>query len=282
MKRHKSGDRSATRGFQKRPDGRPQSNPSRMPSEALRPRSDDGTVAIYGMHAVKAALVNPRRRIKSLIVTENAEARLADTLPGRKVQTERVSPRDLERMLGSEAVHQGVLAHCEPLPETTLEDISARVAPHHPLVVLDQVTDPHNVGAILRSAAVFGAAGLVMTRRHSPPLSGALAKTASGALELVPIALVGNLARALEEMGELDIHRVGLDGEAETNLESAPFESRLALVLGSEGKGLRRLTREHCDRLSRIGARGALASLNVSNAAAVALYAAGRGARERD
>jgi 23S rRNA (guanosine2251-2'-O)-methyltransferase len=189
----------------------------------------------------------------------------------------RASPRDLDRLLGAEAVHQGALAEVEPLAEPSLSElIAAAEAKASPLVVLDQVTDPHNVGAILRSAAVMGAAGLVMTARHSPPLAGGLAKAASGALELVPITLVGNLARALGEMGEAGVRRIGLDGEAQVAIEDEPFQPPAALVLGAEGKGLRRLTRELCDALVRIGGSGPLASLNVSNAAAVALYAASR------
>lgn len=232
---------------------------------------------IWGLHAVEAALANERRSVIRLHVTENAERRLASRIAARALKAHRSSPRDLERVLGTDAVHQGALAEVEPLAEPELGDLIAVAADTaQPLVVLDQVTDPHNVGAILRSAAVLGAAGLVMTARHSPPLAGALAKAASGALELVPVALVGNLARALGEMGEAGVWRIGLDGDSAATIETTAFPAPTALVLGAEGKGLRRLTRDLCDVLVRVGGSGPLASLNVSNAAAVALYAASR------
>ncbi len=227
------------------------------------------TIRLYGVHAVEAALRNPARKILRLALTENAERRLGAALSERAPAIERTSPRELDRVLGSDAVHQGVLLETESLPEPELADIAARDGP---LIVLDQVTDPHNVGAVLRSAAVFGASGLVLHRRHGPPLDGALAKAASGALELIPIVLVQNLARALAELKAQDRAILGLDGEAETAIEDAPLTAPLALVLGAEGKGLRQLTRETCDSLCRIGHAGPLASLNVSNAAAVALH----------
>jgi len=161
----------------------------------------------------------------------------------------------------------------ELLPEPEWSDL-ANSANGRPLIVLDQVTDPHNVGAILRSSAVFGASGLVMTRRHSPPLNGVLAKSASGALELVPVALVANLSRALDELKSAGFTIVGLDGDAEQSIEDIDWSHPTALVMGSEGKGLRELTRKTCDSLARVTTDGPVASLNVSNAAAVALHTA--------
>lgn len=234
----------------------------------------DDTVRLYGVHAVEAALLNPKRIVRRLVMTENAQARLAAALAGRKLAPERALPRDLDRILGADTVHQGVLMETEPLPEPELSELAAPAGAAGPLVILDHVTDPHNVGAILRTCAVFGARGLVMTRRHSPPLDGTLAKSASGALELVPVAPVQNLARAMAELKELGFLVLGLAGEAEALLEEEPFQGNVALVLGAEGKGLRELTRTTCDRLCRIATDGAIASLNVSNAAAIALHLA--------
>jgi 23S rRNA (guanosine2251-2'-O)-methyltransferase len=242
--------------------------PQRHGSEA-----EHGEGLIFGIHAVEAALANPKRSIAKLFLTENAERRLQEALSARHLAHERMMPRDLDRRLGPDTVHQGALAEVHPLPEPTLEEL-ASIGGRRPIIVLDQVTDPHNVGAILRSAAVFGAAGLVMTRRHSPPLGGALAKSASGALEHVPVALVQNLARSLAELQELDVILIGLDGDATDRLETLDWPERTALVLGAEGKGLRQLTRDTCDRLCRIATDGPIASINVSNAAAVALHLA--------
>jgi 23S rRNA (guanosine2251-2'-O)-methyltransferase len=231
----------------------------------------DGLVQIYGVHAVEAVLANARRTVRRLYLTDNAEHRLQAALAARQLAHERVLPRDLDRRLGPDTVHQGALAEVEPLPEPSLAALADGAA-GRPLLVLDHVTDPHNVGAILRSAAVFGAGGLIMTRRHSPPLDGALAKSASGALEHVPVGLVQNLARTIAELKELGFAVIGLDGEAPERLEEAAWGERAALVLGAEGKGLRQLTRESCDRLVRIATDGPFASLNVSNAAAIALH----------
>lgn len=235
---------------------------------------DDGPVRLFGIHAVEAALANPARHVKRLVMTDNAGRRLADVLARRPIAHEAVSPRDLDRLLGADTVHQGVMLEVDPLPEPSLDDLVESAMRTGPLVVLDQVTDPHNVGAVLRSAAVFGASGLVMTRRHSPPPNGTLAKSASGALELVPILMVQNLARTLDELKQRGVMLIGLDGSGDVLLDDAPLERPCALILGAEGKGLRQLTRQTCDTLARIDTAGPLASLNVSNAAAVALHLA--------
>lgn len=246
------------------------------PPNRVRPghkAADSGQVLIFGIHAVEAALTNPRRVITKLHLTDNAERRLGEALTNRQLAHERVLPRDLDRRLGPDTVHQGALVEVEPLPEPSLAELVERSA-GRPLIVLDQVTDPHNVGAILRSGAAFGTGGLVITRRHSPPLDGVLAKSASGALEHVDVALVQNLARALAELKDLDCLVIGLDDGAEDRIEEMTWPERSALVLGAEGRGLRQLTRESCDRLCRIATDGVIASLNVSNAAAVALHLA--------
>ena len=235
--------------------------------------ADDGPTRIFGIHSVEAALLNPARKVLRLLLTENAEKRLEAALAKRAVEHQSVHPRDLDRLLGDDTVHQGALLESEPLAEVTVEELAERASRGGPIIVLDQVTDPHNVGAIMRSAAAFGASGLIMTRRNSPPLSGALAKSASGALEHVPVALVPNLAQAMGKLGDLAVMRIGLDGEATALVEDQDLKSGIALVLGAEGKGLRRLTRELCDQLCRITTGGALQSLNVSNAAAIALHA---------
>jgi 23S rRNA (guanosine2251-2'-O)-methyltransferase len=240
---------------------------------------------IFGMHAVEAALRNPARVVKAAFFTDNAERRLADALTSRTLtitpsltitpplKITPMSPRDLDRRLGSDTVHQGALLEVEPLPEPTLDQLLSS-AQGRPIILLDQVTDPHNVGAILRSAAVFGAAGMVMTRRHSPEPWGVLAKSASGALELVTITYVPNLARAIAELREAFCTVIGLDGDGPQSIDTYQWPDQVAIVLGAEGKGLRHLTRDSCDTLCRIGADGPLASLNVSNAAAVTLHLA--------
>lgn len=254
--------------------GRPPSDPAR--------ETGDGTIRIWGNHAVEAALANEHRIVRRLHLTENAERRLAVAIAARTPVVVPSTPRELDRLAGPEAVHQGIVADVEPLPESSLADLVATAeATGLPIVVLDQITDPHNVGAILRSAAALGTAGIVMTRRHSPPMAGVLAKAASGALELVPVALVGNLAQALGALGEAGVTRLGLDGEGEHLIDDEPMAGPFALVFGAEGKGLRRLSRELCDRLCRIGTMGGLASLNVSNAAAIGLYAASQRRKSR-
>jgi 23S rRNA (guanosine2251-2'-O)-methyltransferase len=220
---------------------------------------------------VAAALDNPERRVLRAWATRDA----ADFMqfPTEVAVTLAEAP-DLGRLVPNDAPHQGVVIEVEPLEEIWLGDLLTGADEDALLLVLDQVTDPHNVGAILRSAAAFGAIGIVTQDRHSPPESGVVAKAASGALERVPWARVVNLGRALEEIGEAGFWRIGLTGDAETALKDALGPKRVALVLGAEGPGLRANTREHCDALARLPIGDAVESLNVSNAAAVALYAA--------
>jgi 23S rRNA (guanosine2251-2'-O)-methyltransferase len=221
---------------------------------------------IYGWHSALAALRNPQRRITRILATPNALARLAEL--GIADLPAPADPRDIDRAAGAGAVHQGLAVVCDPLPEPDITDLAdARL-----VAVLDQVTDPHNVGAVLRSAAAFGAAAVVLTERHGPAESGVLAKAASGGLEHVALVRVKNLARALDTLGRMGFERLGLDSTHAEPLELAPTDGRTAIVLGAEGRGLRRLTREKCDRLVRLDVPGPIASLNVSNAAALALY----------
>jgi 23S rRNA (guanosine2251-2'-O)-methyltransferase len=218
---------------------------------------------------VKAALENPKRRIRRLLTTENALRRLREDGAPISIEPEMVRPDALAARLGPEAVHQGVLAEADPLPSPDIEDIEPGL-----VLVLDQITDPHNVGAIFRTAAAFAASAIVTTARHSPEATGVLAKSASGALELVPLVTVQNLARGLAEMKERGFLLVGLDSTGDSDLATTPLRAPLALVLGAEGKGLRQLTRETCDHVARLDMPGAIKSLNVSNAAALALYVA--------
>jgi 23S rRNA (guanosine2251-2'-O)-methyltransferase len=225
----------------------------------------------WGKHAVAAALDNPDRKVLKAWATREAAGFMQ--FPA-DVAVTLADVADLGRLVPHDAPHQGVVIEVEPLEEVWLDAILNEAPQQAVLLVLDQVTDPHNVGAILRSAAAFGAIGIVTQDRHSPPESGALAKAASGALERVPWARVVNLARALEEIGEAGFWRIGLTGDASSELKDALGPARVALVLGAEGPGLRPNTREHCDALARLPIGEAVESLNVSNAAAVALYAA--------
>ena len=229
---------------------------------------------LWGKHAVAAALDNPRRKVVRAWATRDAAAFMK--FPEGVPVTFAEAP-DLGRLVPSDAPHQGVVIEVEPLDEAWLDDVLTDAPEKAVLLVLDQVTDPHNVGAILRSAAAFGAIAIVTQDRHSPPESGALAKAASGALERMPWVRVVNLARALEEIGEAGFWRIGLAGDATVELRDALGPARVALVLGAEGAGLRPNTREHCDSLARLPIGDAVESLNVSNAAAVALYAARAG-----
>jgi 23S rRNA (guanosine2251-2'-O)-methyltransferase len=237
----------------------------------------DGVAILYGWHPVAAALRNPARTIRRILATENAAHRLTEEGIALPVTPEIVRPDVIAARLTPDATHQGLLAEADVLPTIALEDIAADGT----VLVLDQVTDPHNVGAILRSAAAFGVRAIIVTARHSPEATGVLAKSASGALELVPIVAVQNLARAIAELKARGFLTVGLDSEAESELSAAKLREPLALVLGAEGKGLRQLTREVCDIRARLELPGAIKSLNVSNAAAVSLYAAAAALRAR-
>src|SRR3954447_5483868 len=242
----------------------------------VRPPIGEGIAILYGWHTVAAALANPRRTVRKIFATENGARRLVDEGLSLPVPPEIVRPDAIAARLSPDAVHQGLLVEADQLPSLDLED----VADEGTVLVLDQITDPHNVGAILRSAAAFGVKAIVTTARHSPEATGVLAKSASGALDLVPTVMVPNLARALTELKERGYLTVGLDSEGETNLAAATLREPLALVLGAEGKGLRQLTREICDIHARLELPGVLKSLNVSNAAAVALYAAAQRLRK--
>ncbi len=219
-----------------------------------------------------AALANPARRFRKLLLTENALRRLADDGITPPIAHEVVRPHAIDRQLTPDAVHNGLLAEADPLPSPGIEDLPLSGM----VLVLDQVTDPHNVGAILRTAAAFAVAAVVTTARHSPEATGVLAKSASGALEVVPIAIVQNLARGLADLKERGFLTVGLDSNAPDDLAAIELRAPLALVLGAEGKGLRQLTAATCDRLARLDLPGAIKSLNVSNAAALSLYIASR------
>ncbi len=242
-------------------------------NDSPRPRRDrdaspDGPVILYGWHTVAAALANPQRRIRKLLLTENAARRLADDHIETPVPPEIVRPQVIDQRLGPDAVHQGLLAEADPLPSPDISELTQEGI----VLVLDQITDPHNVGAILRSAAAFAVKAIVTTARHSPEATGVLAKSASGALELVPLVTVPNLARALNELNDQGFLTVGLDSEGGEDLGAVTLRQPLALVLGAEGKGLRQLTRETCSVVARLDMPGAIKSLNVSNAAVLALY----------
>jgi 23S rRNA (guanosine2251-2'-O)-methyltransferase len=237
-----------------------------------RTSADAGGVILYGWHTVTAALGNPARRIRRILATENAARRLADERITLPIAPELVRPDAIAGRLSPDAVHQGILVEADPLPAPALADLAAARI----VLVLDQITDPHNVGAILRTAAAFAVAAIVTTARHSPEATGVLAKSASGALEFVPIVSVQNLARGLAELKEEGFLVVGLDSAATDDLAATALAAPLALVLGAEGKGLRQGTRAMCDRLARLDLPGAIKSLNVSNAAALSLYVASR------
>src|SRR4030081_2121375 len=256
--------------WKRRTAGKPE-RAARPPRSAGHPPDDpDGPVILYGWHPVKAALENPARGIRRLLATENAIRRLTEDHVPLRVEPELVRPQTLAQRLSPDPLHQGLLVEADPLPSPALEDI----APAGIVLVLDQLTDPHNVGAIARSAAAFAVSAIVTTARHSPEATGVLAKSASGALEYVPLVTVVNLARALAALKARGYLVVGLDSSGEVDFAEAAIRSPLALVLGAEGKGLRQLALATCDQVARLDVPGKIKSLNVSNAAALALYLA--------
>lgn len=236
-----------------------------------RPRHDpdDGPVYLYGLHTVRAALDNPRRKKRRLLATPNALMRLTETGAVSGIPIVEANPPELARLLGSEAVHQGVALEVDAVDRFGLADIHAPRL----VVVLDQITDPHNVGAILRTSCAFGADAVVTTHRYAPRETGVMAKAASGALDLVPLVEVRNLADALGALKSRGLTVIGFDSEAPAPLRPRPGGKPLAVVLGAEGKGLRQRTRELCDEMVRLDMPGPIKSLNVSNAAAIALFA---------
>ena len=234
-------------------------------------RAGTGQVRLWGRHAVEAALKNPARSHRKLWATREGIDSLDGELPA-DFPVEYADVADLARLVARDAPHQGLVLECAALEDVFLDEVLDG-EPGRPIVVLDQVTDPHNVGAILRSAAAFNAAAIVTQDRHAPPESGVVAKSASGALEVVPWVRVVNLARTLEEMAEAGYWRIGLAGEAQATLAEALPTGPVALVLGAEGEGMRHNIAGHCDALARLPISEAMESLNVSNAAAIALYA---------
>lgn len=271
-----------SRRHQARPDAPPRpsgDNRSRPSGDNRSRRSGGGGAAwLWGTHPVLAALANPDRDCRRLLMTIEAQrthaAALEPLLVRRHLSAETVDRAGIDAVLPSGALHQGMALAAEPLAERTLDDLVAAAAARERavVVVLDQVTDPHNLGAVIRSAAAFGALGVIVAERHAPGETGTLAKAASGALERVPLVRAINLARALDELKEGGFWVAGLAGDAPTTLAAAKLSGRVALVLGAEGEGMRRLTRERCDLLVRLPQTHAVESLNVSNAAAVALY----------
>ncbi len=262
-----------------RPDRKTERRPERKPERKFfKPQQKpEGGLWLYGLHAVRAALANPRRFARRAVLTERAAEEIGAKLLGR-VKHETSDMQGISKILPEGSVHQGAALLVEPLPRRPLDDVLEETANKRRIVlVLDQITDPHNEGAILRTAAAFGVTAVIVQDRHSPPETGVLAKAASGALDIVPVIHEVNIARSLEMLGKHGFWRVALAGDGEVALEEAKHPGDVALVLGSEGAGVRRLVRERCDVAAFLPIEAAMESLNVSNAAAVALYEIRRG-----
>jgi len=245
--------------------------PAKQPSNS-RSYTQQDEILIYGVHAVRAALANEKRRFIRVLATRNAADRLKGALDARELVPELVEPEAISTIVGPEAVHQGILAIARPLEVLDIHEIE----PARLVVVLDQITDPHNVGAIIRSAVAMGVDAIVTTHRNAPKESGLLAKSASGGLDFIHLVHVTNLAQALTKLNHFGFVSIGLDSEGPQDLESTLCGDKIALVLGAEGSGLRRLTRERCTYLARLPMHGPIKSLNVSNAAALSIFLAGR------
>jgi 23S rRNA (guanosine2251-2'-O)-methyltransferase len=257
-------DRRAAKGEPRRPQGLAALAPDRV---------------IFGIHAAEAALSNPNRAVRHAYLTRNAAAKFHGLIAARNIPATEILPQEFGTLLGADAVHQGAVLFCEPLAQPSLDDFLDALPDAAParLAMLDQVTDPHNAGAVLRSAAAFGISAVIVQDRHSPPLTGTLAKAASGALEHVPVIATVNLARALDRLKEHGFECIGFDSGAPLQFGAAAAAGeRIAFVFGSEDKGLRRLIREGCDRLYALSAPGKVKSLNISNAAAIVFYAAAK------
>ena len=255
---------------------KPAFKPAQLSNRSERPQGDANRLSggqwLYGLHAVKAALANPRRKLGRALLTPRAAESLGEKLLQR-VRVEIMEPGAIDRILPPGAVHQGAALEASPLKSRDLDEVLAQ---HHGgrriILVLDQLSDPHNVGAILRTACAFGVTAVMVQDRHGPPQSGALAKAASGALDLIPYIEVVNISRALDQLAERGFWRIALAGDGGTSLAQAILAGDVALVLGSEGDGIRRLVREHCEASAFIPIERTVESLNVSNAAAIALY----------
>jgi 23S rRNA (guanosine2251-2'-O)-methyltransferase len=238
-----------------------------------KPQKNANSYWLYGFHAVRAALLNNSREITRMIATKPATEKLASECYKRGILPETMSPQEISRVLPRDAVHQGVALEVKPLASLALEDYLAKAGAKETVLMLDQVTDPHNVGAILRSAAAFGAGAVILTKDNAPQESAVLAKASSGGIEIVPMVIVTNLVQTMELLKKSGFWCIGLDGEAKDTLASVRLSDKTALILGAEGMGMRRLTSDRCDLLVRLPISSAMESLNVSNAAAVALYA---------
>ncbi len=259
-------------GPNRRPGGAPGRRGAPQARGSARRRDDEDVTVLYGWHPVAEALRNEHRTFRRLLATENSARRLAEEVGELRISPEIVRPDEINRLVEPDAVHQGLYLEADPLPSPTLETLRGERV----VLAFDQITDPHNVGAIVRTAAAFGVEAIITTARHSPAATGVLAKSASGGLEHVPFLVVRNLADALITLGDRGFQRIGLDSDGDVPLDAIEVQRPVVLVLGSEGKGLRQRTRECCDIMGRLDMPGAIKSLNVSNAAAICLYAVTR------